>query len=138
MLEVGNTTSTTLTAGATIPFTTVFFNTNNRTSFNSSTNALTIRRRGIYKAGGSFVFAPTAAGTVTIQMYVNGSSQPTAVSTFTAVAGNTYTFTIPSKYIRIVQSNSGSTVPITFTVSAAGTLTSANAFVYYNETVNEQ
>lgn len=138
MLEVGNTTSTALTAGATIPFTTVFFNTNNRTAFNSSTNALTIKRRGIYKAGGSFVFTPTAAGTVTIQMYVNGTAQPTAVSTFTAVAGNTYTFTIPSKYIRVIPSGTSSTVPITFTVSADGTLTSANAFVYYNETVSEQ
>lgn len=138
MLEVGNTTSTALTAGAKIPFTTVFFNTNNRTSFDSTNNALVIRRRGLYKVGGSFVFTPTAAGTVTIQMFTNGNAQPTAVSTFTAVAGNTYTFTIPSKYIRTVSSSTGSTVPITFTVSAAGTLTSANAFVYYNETVNEQ
>lgn len=138
MLEVGNTTATALTAGAKIPFTTVFFNTNNRTSFDSTNNALVIRRRGIYKVGGSFVFTPTAAGTVSIAMYVNGSASPTAVSTFTATAGNTYTFTIPSKYIRTVPSTSGNTVPITFVVSADGTLDSANAFVFYNEVSNAE
>ena len=71
-------------------------------------------------------------------MYVNGSASPTAISTFTAVAGNTYTFTIPSKYVRTVPSINGSTVPITFVVNAAGTLSSANAFVYYNETSNAE
>lgn len=138
MLEVGNTTATALTAGAKIPFSTVFFNTNNRTSFDSANNALVIRRRGIYKAGGSFVFTPTDAGEVSITMYVNGSAEPTAISTFTAVAGNTYTFTIPSKYIRTICSRCGNTVPITFVVSAAGTLISANAFVFYNEVSNAE
>lgn len=138
MLEVGNTTAIALTANAKIPFTTVFFNTNNRTAFDSANNALVIKRRGIYKAGGSFVFTPTDAGEVSITMYVNGSAEPTAVSTFTAVAGNTYTFTIPSKYIRTICSGCGNTVPITFVVSAAGTLISANAFVYYNEVSNAE
>lgn len=138
MLEVGNTTETALAANAKIPFTTVFFNTNNRTAFDSTNNALVIKRRGIYKAGGSFVFTPTAAGLVTISMFVNGSAVPTAVSSFTAVAGNTYTFTIPSKYIRTVSSNCGNTVPITFVVNADGTLNSANAFVFYNEASNAE
>lgn len=138
MLEVGNTTETALAANAKIPFTTVFFNTNNRTAFDSTNNALVIKRRGIYKAGGSFVFTPTAAGLVTISMFVNGSDVPTAVSSFTAVAGNTYTFTIPSKYIRTVSSNCGNTVPITFVVNADGTLNSANAFVFYNEASNAE
>lgn len=138
MLEVGNTTETALVANAKIPFTTVFFNTNNRIAFDSTNNALVIKRRGIYKAGGSFVFTPTAAGLVTISMFVNGSDVPTAVSSFTAVAGNTYTFTIPSKYIRTVSSNCGNTVPITFVVNADGTLNSANAFVFYNEASNAE
>jgi hypothetical protein len=136
MLEVGNTTATALTAGAKIPFTTVFFNTNSRTSFDSANNALLIKKRGVYKAGGNFVFTPTAAGVVSIAMYVNGSSVPTAISSFTATAGSAYTFTIPSKYIRTVPSTTGSTVPITFVVSGAGTLASANAFVYYNESAD--
>ena len=138
MLEVGNTTATVLTANEKIPFNTVFINTNNRTSFDQANNAMLIKKRGVYKAGGSFVFTPTAAGLASIAMYVNGSAVPTAVASFTAVAGNTYTFTIPSKYIRTVPSGVGNTVPITFVVSADGTLDSANAYVYYNETVNEQ
>ena len=138
MLEVGNTTATALTAGAKIPFTTVFFNTNNRTSFDQANNAMLIKKRGVYKAGGSFVFTPTAAGIVSIAMYVNGSASPTAVSTFTATTGNTYTFTIPSKYIRTISSNCGNTVPITFVVNADGTLNSANAFVFYNEASNAE
>ena len=138
MLEVGNTSTTALTANDKIPFKTVFFNTNNRTSFDSANNALVIKRRGIYKVGGSFVFTATNAGNVSISMYVNGVAKPTAVSTFTAIAGSTYTFTIPSKYIKAIPSVSGSTISITFVVSADGTLDSANAYVYYNETVNEQ
>ena len=129
MLEVGNTTSTAVAANGKIPFTTVFFNTNNKTSFDSVNNSLNIRRPGIYNVGGSFVFTPTAAGTVSISMQVSGATSPTAVATFTADAGSTYTFNIPSKYIRTVASTAGS-VPITFVASAAGTLTSANAFVY--------
>lgn len=129
MLEVGNTSSTAIAAGGKIPFTTVFFDTNNKAFFDSANNSLNIRRPGIYNVGGSFVFTPTAAGPVTISMLVNGTASPTALATFTAVAGSTYTFNIPSRYIRTVASSGGS-VPITFVASAAGTLTSANAFVY--------
>lgn len=129
MLEVGNTNEVALVAGSKIPFSTVFFNTNCKTAFDSANNSLNIRRPGIYNAGGSFVFTPTAAGPVTVQMFVNGVESPTALATFTAVAGSTYTFNIPSRYIRTAASTSGQ-VPITFTVSAAGTLEKANAFVY--------
>ena len=138
MLEVGNTTATVLAANEKIPFNTVFINTNNRTSFDQANNAMLIKKRGVYKAGGSFVFTPTAAGLASIAMYVNGSAVPTAVASFTAVAGNTYTFTIPSKYIRTVPSGVGNTVPITFVTSVDGTLVSANAFVYYNEVSNAE
>ena len=138
MLEVGNTTAMVLAANEKIPFNTVFINTNNRTSFDQVNNAMLIKKRGVYKAGGSFVFTPTAAGLASIAMYVNGSAVPTAVASFTAVAGNTYTFTIPSKYIRTVPSGVGNTVPITFVTSVDGTLVSANAFVYYNEVSNAE
>lgn len=138
MLEVGNTaTSTTLTANSTIPFDKVFFNTNSRTSFNSTTNEMVIKKVGIYKVGGSFTFAPTTAGSVTVTMYVNGVAQPTAVSTIKTTAdAQTVTFVIPSKYLDIIPSNQNTTVPIKFVVSAAGVLSNANAFVYYNEGIN--
>lgn len=138
MLEVSNTTSTDLTSGAKIPFTNVLFNTNDRTSFDSANNALVIRKAGIYKVGGSFIFAPTEAGLTTISMFVNGEAVPTATSSFTAIAGSTYTFTIPSKYIKTVPSTTNSTVPITFVVNGAGTLSSANAYVFYNESCYEK
>lgn len=130
MLEVGNTTSTAIAAGGNIPFTSVLYNTNNKTTFDSTNNALIINRPGIYNVGGSFIFAPTDEGTASITMFVNGVAVPTAISTFTATAGNIYTFTIPSKYIRTIKANTGSTVSITFVSSVAGTLSSANAFVY--------
>lgn len=137
MLEVGNTTSTTLTANSVIPFTQVYLNTNNRTSFNSSSNALVIEKSGIYKVGGTFVFTPSVAGTANIYMYADGVAQPTAISSFTVANGQTYTFTIPSKYLNIINTRQVGTVPITFVVDTAGTLESANAFVYYNEKINE-
>lgn len=137
MLEVGNSTSVELQANQVIPFNTVFFNTNDRTFFDESKNALTIKKSGIYKVGGNFVFVPSANGIAKISMYVNGVEFPTAQSTQTVVSGNTYTFSIPSKYVKTIPYTNGSVVPITFVTNIGGTLNSANAYVYYNEKINE-
>lgn len=137
MLEVGNTTSTVLTANQTIPFTTVFFDTNNKMAFKPSANALSILKKGIYTVGGTFVVTPSSTGVMTITMYANGIEQPTALSRMSVASGGTYTFTIPSKYIETISSTNRNTVDITFVTDTGCSLVSANAYVYYNEKVNE-
>lgn len=61
MIQVVNTTSAALAAGATIPPGTVQARTNNRVNLNG--NALEIVKPGTYKVDGSFVISATAAGT---------------------------------------------------------------------------
>lgn len=130
MIQVSNKTSTELIASATIPFNIVSQDTNNDTSYNSNTNSIEIQRGGYFNISGSFVFAPSASGDASIVMYVDGNSEPTAISTFTTTeADQKITFVIPSKIIRTISNRSNDTVPISFVTSVAGTLLSANVTV---------
>jgi len=133
MVEVGNNTSVSLTANQVIPFNTNTFDTNNRISFDQSTNSIVITKTGKYEVNGSFIFSPTNAGLVTITAYANGVAIPFDFSSFTATATDVYTFTLPQKLINVVTAQSGNVVRITFVTNAEGTLTNALASVNYVE-----
>ena len=131
MLEVGTTTQVELTANQVIPFTTVLYDTNDDSHFDSTSNALTIDKSGYYTAKGIFTFAPTEAGDASVYLYINGSSSPTVTATFTTSAENQkVSFVIPSKVIRTIPTFADTSVPVTFVVSPAGTLYNANASLF--------
>lgn len=125
MLTVVNTTQTALTAGATIPPGNVKVKTNNDASLNGSVQ---IQRAGTFEVEAVFVFTPTAAGNVTAQMQANGVNVPGATATVTATAGGYITLPVMAT-VQTRQSATGATVPITWTINAAGTLQSATASV---------
>lgn len=125
MLEVVNTTQTTLTAGANIPVGAVRLKTNNDAGLNGN---IQIQKAGVYEVSASFVFTATAAGDITAQMQVNGSDVPGALATVTATAGATVTLPV-SATVQARQGAPGATIPITWTINAAGTLQSAVASV---------
>lgn len=130
MLEIGNNTETELTIGQTVPFSTVYFDTNLDSHFESASNSMIIDKSGYYIVDGSFVFAPTVAGDASVYLYVNGEIEPSVTSTFTtAVANQKVTFTISDKVIKTIPTFSSSNVPIRFVVSVAGTLYNANALL---------
>jgi len=130
MLEVGNTTETQLTANQVIPFTTVSYDTNTDTHFDSTKNALTIDKSGYYVISGNFVFEPSGEGDASILLYVNGSEVPVSTATFTVGASaQKINFVIAPKVIKTIPTFADTSVPITFVVSTDGTLYNANALL---------
>lgn len=89
---------------------------------------LEIRKAGTFEILANFVFTATAAGDVTVQMQAGGVNVPGATATATATAGGTVTMPVQGT-IQTRQGTQGATVPISWTVSAAGTLVSATASV---------
>lgn len=72
MLEVLNTTSTTLTASQTIPLGNVSAKSNQNATLNG--DSIQINSQGYYDVVGQFVIEGTSASVVTVQMYVNGTA----------------------------------------------------------------
>lgn len=133
MVEVGNATSTNLTAGQTIPFTTNTLDTNDKIYFEQSTNSIVITKVGKYEVNGSFVFAPTDAGVASITAYANGIQIPFDIASVTSGANAVHTFTLPQKTINVIPSSSGNVVRVTFVTNVAGAMTNALASVKYIE-----
>ena len=126
MLSTVNTTSTALTAGATVPLGANVIRTNNDASLNG--NAIEIQRAGTFEALAMIVFTATAAGEVTVQMMANGTAVPGATATVTATTGQTITLPVQAT-VQTRSAAPGARVPITWTINAAGTLVSAVASV---------
>ena len=126
MIQVVNTTSATLAAGATIPPGTVRARTNNRVNLNG--NALEIVKPGTYKVDGNFVISATAAGTNQVQLYANGTAVPGAVAQVTTTAADVITLPV-SAVIQAAPAAPGNKVALTWVTSAAGTLINASETV---------
>lgn len=126
MLAVVNTTATTLTAGATIPTGNAKARTNSDAVV--SDGNIEIQKAGTFEVLGNFTFTATAAGAVTVQMQAEGTDVPGASATITATEGQTVPLATQA-VVQTRQSTPGAQVPITWTISAAGTLVSATASV---------
>ena len=112
MLAVVNTTATALTAGATVPMGSARVRTNGEASVNNGT--VEIQRAGTYEVLSTVVFTATAV--------------PGALATATATAAGTVTLPVMAT-LQARQSAPGARIPLTWTISAAGTLVAANASV---------
>ncbi len=126
MLVAVSTTQTALSANQKIPLESTVIQTNQEARLNNG--SLEIRKAGTYEILANFVFTATAAGDVTVQMQAGGVNVPGATATATATAGGTVTLPVLGA-VQTRQSTPGATVPISWTVSAAGTLVSATASV---------
>ena len=126
MLAVVNTTATALTAGATVPMGSTKVRTNGEASVNNGT--IEIQRAGTYEVLSTVVFTATAAGDVTLQMQADGVDVPGALATVTATAAGAVTLPVMAT-LQARQGAPGARIPLTGTISAAGTLIAANASV---------
>ncbi len=126
MLVAVSTTQTALSANQKIPLESAVIQTNQETRLNNGN--IEIRKAGTFEILANFVFTATAAGDVTVQMQAGGVNVPGATATATATAGGTVTLPVLGA-VQTRQSTPGATVPISWTVSAAGTLVSATASV---------
>ena len=122
MIETINTTTSTLTAGQTIPLGSVSARTNANVSLNDDN--LQINRAGYYEVTGQFVVTGTSAGNITIQLYADGTAISGAYATETVTEGGTTTISL-DKIIKIIPTTSFSKADITFTTSTACTLANA-------------
>lgn len=126
MLVAVSTTQTALSANQKIPLGSTAIQTNREARLNNGN--LEIRKAGTFEILANFVFTATAAGDVTVQMQAGGVNVPGATATATATAGGTVTLPVQGA-VQTRQGTQGATVPISWTVSAAGTLVSATASV---------
>ena len=126
MLVAVSTTQTALSANQKIPLGSTSIQTNREARLNNGN--IEIRKAGTFEILANFVFTATAAGDVTVQMQAGGVNVPGATATATATAGGTVTLPVLGA-VQTRQSTPGATVPISWTVSAAGTLVSATASV---------
>lgn len=126
MLVAVSTTQTALSANQKIPLGSTVIQTNREARLNNGN--LEIRKAGTFEILANFVFTATAAGDVTVQMQAGGVNVPGATATATAAAGGTVTLPVQGT-VQTRQGAQEATVPISWTVSAAGTLVSATASV---------
>ncbi len=126
MLVAVSTTQTALSANQKISLGSAGIQTNQEARLNNGN--IEIRKAGTFEILANFVFTATAAGDVTVQMQAGGVNVPGATATATATAGGTVTLPVLGA-VQTRQSTPGATVPISWTVSAAGTLVSATASV---------
>lgn len=128
MLEMINTTSTVLTAGNAIPFTTVTFDTNGNISGTPAEGIASITVPGFYLVTGTFVIEATATGNVTVNMMTDGTAETGATAEFSAADANTIETISISKVIQVTTAAAGNTAQVSFdlaTGSAASTLLNA-------------
>lgn len=126
MLVAVSTTQTALSANQKIPLGSTSIQTNREARLNNG--SIEIRKAGTFEILANFVFTATAAGDVTVQMQAGGVDVPGATATATATAGGTVTLPVLGT-VQTRPGTQGATVPISWTVSAAGTLASATASV---------
>ena len=119
MIEVLNKTSTALTAGQNIPLGGVSAKSNNNATL--ADNTIQINQVGYYNVIGQFVLTATAAGTITVQLYVNGNAVEGAYSSATVAEGDTVTLDL-SKAIKVIPSTAYNRATVSYQTSTASTL----------------
>ena len=129
MLKLTNSTSTTLTAGATIPLN-VKFNTNNNTGYNTTTNAVIINNSGYYSLNYEIVLSVATASDLSLELYANGVAIPETKVTETFDADDVRTIVINDIQKIIPNLTDTTKVNITCVTDTACTLTNANVSVY--------
>lgn len=129
MIKLDNTTATALTAGQVIPLTQVF-NSNTDMVFNGTTNEIAIKNPGFFEITGMFTITATATGVVTISLYNNGVAIPEATTQYSfASIGSTKTLILEDIERIIATINPVDLTKLTFVVSTACTMNSANVSV---------
>lgn len=114
MLEMINTTKTSIPAGTTIPFTDITFNTNGNATGNTITGIATITTPGYYNVTGNFVVSANSAGAVIFDMITDGNAEAGGVAEFsTSNAGDYSTLSI-QKMIQVVPAASGTSAQVSF------------------------
>lgn len=94
-LYVVNTTAgTSIPVGSAIPLTQIVRRFGNGANLNG--NTITLLDRGYYEIDATVTVTATAAGALSVALYKDGALIPGAISTVTAVAGNTVTLPISS------------------------------------------
>lgn len=119
MIEILNTTETTLTASQNIPLGAVSAKSNNNVSLLD--NTLLINSIGYYDIKGQFVVTATSTGAITIQLLANGNEVKGAYATQTVTEGDTVSLGI-GKVLKILPTSSNSKVNISFQTNSACTL----------------
>ena len=115
-----------LPVGTTVlPFDTLVCNTNNKTAWNGTNNAVAMRRAGRYNTACTAVIVNTAASTVTLALLANGTPiQGDFVALDITGAGNhTLTLDVPV----LVQAASGADSSLQWAITTTSALTLANA-----------
>lgn len=111
-------TSGTYTANTNIPLI-LSQSTNSKASL--SNNTILLKTTGIKDIKANIVFTPTAAGTVTLSLYANGTAISGAVYTETVADSGTATFII-NDAVKVVNNLSGDVANISLQLDTAGTL----------------
>ena len=111
-------TSGTYTANTNIPLT-LSQSTNSKASL--SNNTILLKTTGIKDIKANVVFTPTAAGTITLSLYANGTAISGAVYTETVADSGTATFII-NDAVKVVNNLSGDVANISLQLDVAGTL----------------
>ena len=132
MIQVYNNVNTSVVAGGIIPFS-GSINRRGCSALFSSPNTIKLTQKGSYLINASFTYLPTAAGTVTISMVVNGVTSTINIgSSSTSTAGSPVNITIPS-LIRVNSSNNCPCVDnettISYIANVAGTISNSNVVV---------
>lgn len=131
-IYVANTTAQTLSAGATIALGTIIRRFGNNTrcctpTVNLVNNGITLNESGYYKVNVRVTDAPTAAGTVTVTLFQDGSAIPGAVSSNTAAAATNPTSVTAGAIVRVIGCST-STITAVLT-SGAGSVTNVSVDV---------
>lgn len=127
MMQLINTNSVALAAGAAIPFS-VDLNTNaSMLAFDAGTSEIIFKIPGIYKIIAQFVFSATEAGLNTIYAYSGsaGGNVPGMTSSFTTSAADEAATYVATKDIRIHSASPSSMARLNFATLTAGNLTNA-------------
>lgn len=132
MIQVYNNVNTSVVAGGIIPFS-GSINRRGCSALFSSPNTIKLTQKGSYLINASFTYLPTAAGTVTISMVINGVTSTINVgSSSTSTAGNPVNISIPA-LIRVNCNNNCCAIDndteIKYIVSVAGIISSSEVVV---------
>jgi hypothetical protein len=123
-IYTGNSASSVLTTGSTVPLGTTVRRFGN--SLTQNGNSISITKYGYYEAFVSVTAAPTAAGTISIQMYLNGVplSSATAAASVTT-AGNSVNLCVPA----VIRLYDDTAAALSIVLTGAATVTNVSLAV---------
>lgn len=132
MIQVYNNVNTAVLAGGTIPFSGAINRRGCSATFDSP-NTINLNSKGIYFITASFTYLPTATGTVTISMVINGVTSTINVASESASTESApINITIPA-LVKVTDNNNcccvDNATTISFIVNVAGTISNSNVVV---------